>query len=152
MSVKTILSTDSYDLLFHEEDKIIHHILKPSMDDDDNSDVLKGKRVTKWQKLLTVGTDTLIKYGAEKWVSDNRALQKPHSTEDNQWINGPWLERTMAAGWGYWALIVPKTTAAQSDMVKYVRSFYDTGVWVTVHSSEDDAFAWIKTADKVSRA
>lgn len=142
-----ILNTESYELVYHVQDKIVHHTLKPPMDDDDTRDTLNGQPVTKWQKLLTVGTDLLIEHGATKWVADNRVLQKPVNDVDNEWIQEVWQHRAVAAGWKYWALVVPTSLIGQADMVSYVETNYEKGIWVTVFKSVEEAFEWIRGVD-----
>ena len=57
-----------------------------------------------WQELLLTGTEYIEKHGCRRWLSDNRKLGS-HSKETEQWINGVWLPRTIAAGWNTWALV-----------------------------------------------
>src|SRR5271166_4845497 len=118
MSAITVLSNDYFDLLYHEESKIIHHIFKPPMGSD------------QIQEVLSAGTDLLEKNRATKWLSDNRQLAVAFSDEAAQWVNEVWLPRTVRAGWKYWAMVVPEAIIGRADHVKYVESFYDTGIWV----------------------
>ncbi len=132
MTTITALSNDYFDLLFHEDEKIVHHIYKTPMDSDH------------LQELLSAGTDLMEEHGATKWLSDNRLLVNAFSNEAAEWVNNVWLPRTIKAGWKYWAMVVPQSLIGQADHVKYVESFYNTGVWVTVYSDVEPAMKWIK--------
>lgn len=132
MSTATVLSNQYYDLLFHQDTKIVHHIYKPAMSSD------------QLIELLSAGTDLMEEYGATKWVSDNRLLVNTFSDDVAQWVNDVWLPRTVKAGWKYWAMVVPNSVIGRADHVKYVESFHDTGIWVTVHTDVEPAMKWIE--------
>ncbi len=132
MQTITALSNDYFDLLFHEDTKIVHHIYKSPMDSEHLQEVLSG------------GTDLMEKYGATKWVSDNRQLVNAFSDEAAEWVNNVWLPRTIKAGWKYWAMVVPQSVIGQADHVKYVESFFNMGVWVTVYTDVQSAMKWIE--------
>lgn len=134
---RKILSNDYFDLLFHETEKVVHHIYKPPMDDNH------------LKELLTRGTSLMRESGAKKWISDNRRLVNTFSPEYADWTMNVWLPDTIDAGWKYWALVVPEEVAASADHIKFVESFYNSGVWVTVWVNVEDAYKWITASDKV---
>jgi hypothetical protein len=133
MTTTTVLSNKYFDLLFHEDTKIIHHIYKPLM----SSDQLK--------ELLSAGTDLMEKYRSTKWISDNRQLVNTFSDEAAQWVNNVWLPRTVKAGWKYWAMVVPDSVIGRADHIKYVESFHNTGIWVTVYTTVEPAMDWLES-------
>mgnify|MGYP003531402513 CR=1 FL=1 len=133
MSTVTVVSNQYYDLLFHEDIKLVHHIYKPAMSS------------AQVKELLTAGTDLMEKYGATKWLSDNRQLVNTFSDDVAQWVNNVWLPRTIKAGWKYWAMVVPESVIGRADHVKYVESFYNTGIWVTVYTDVESAMKWIES-------
>jgi len=147
MATVEILDTPSYTLVYHEEGKIIHHTLKPPMEADDTRDKHKGKAISKWQRLLTVGTEVLVEHGATKWIGDNRALTKALPAADEEWIQNTWQRDAIARGWKYWALVVPESLVGQADMIKYVESLYEKGLRVTVHSTLEAAFEQLRSYD-----
>lgn len=136
MSVITVRDTAHYQLLFHEDEKIVHHVYKPSM----GSAQLK--------ELLNAGTDLLRQYRAAKWLSDNRQLQTAFTEDDAAWVNNVWLPETVRAGWKYWAMVVPESLIGQADHIQYVESFHGSGVRVSVFSNVDEAMDWITTVDR----
>jgi hypothetical protein len=134
MSTITIIDNEHVKLYYHQDTKIIHHIYTPTV----AGDFLKEE--------LNAGVDLLKKYGAIKWLSDNRELEE-HNREDSDWINNDWLPRAIAAGWKYWALIVPNSFIARVNMIEFTESFYNMGVHVMVTSHPEEGMEWLKTID-----
>ena len=106
MTTIPVLSNDYFDLLFHENEKIVHHIYKPAMDSDH------------LEQVLSAGTDLLEKHQATKWLSDNRLLATAFSDEVAGWVNNVWLPRTIKAGWKYWAMVVPESVISRADHIR----------------------------------
>lgn len=130
MGTITIIDSDSFKLYFHEETKIVHHIMFP----DARGQVLRDG--------LLAGTQLLKQYGAVKWLSDDR--KSPGlSEEDRAWGNEVWNTANVEAGWRYWALVVPEELAARQDMVYLVNTYYDMGVRVQVFTDPDDGMKWL---------
>lgn len=130
-----IIDNDYVTLFYHDDKKMVHHIYKA----DIHGDYLK--------EALTVGTDQLIKYGAIKWLSDNRATEG-HSDEEQAWIDTVWLPRTLKAGWKYWALVLPQNVIGQMNMLHYINSFSERGVLVRVFNNPDEAMTWLEHVDQ----
>ena len=99
------------------------------------------------KKALNTGVEILQQYHAVKWLSDNRAIDA-HTDEETEWVNTHWLPKAIAAGWKYWALVVPKSTAGKMNMNEFVESFYEMGVRVMVFSEPDAAMQWLEKADQ----
>jgi hypothetical protein len=81
---------------------------------------------------LMAGTDQLKKNSAHKWLSDDRnggALPK----EDLEWNHNVWIKQAVAAGWKFWALVMPASVVGQQNMRQ-------------VFSDPDQALAWLKAA------
>jgi|GEM_PF-635647 len=148
MTVTPILNTDAYELVYHVENKIVQHTLKAGINDPDISDVHNGETITKWQRLLTVGTDVLVEHGATKWISDNRVQQVELQDVDQQWIMNTWSKRVMSVGWKYWALVVPESVVSARNTAQFIELFHGYGVWVTVYSDMDKAMTWLVNVDK----
>ncbi|HRF94498.1 MAG TPA: hypothetical protein PLZ51_04870, partial [Aggregatilineales bacterium] len=110
MSTITIIDNPHVKLFYHQDTKIVHHIYGPTI----GGDFL--------QEELNAGVDLLKKYGAIKWLSDNRELEE-HTREDTDWINNDWLPRAIATGWKYWALVVPNSFMARVNMIEFTESF-----------------------------
>lgn len=130
MPTITVITNQYVELYYHEETKIIHHIYHPGV----GGDYLKEE--------LTTGTDWLIEKGAIKWLSDNSAIEGV-TDEEAAWINTEWLPRTIAAGWKFWALVVPNDVMGRMNMVQFVSEFAQQGVLVRVFTESDAAMAWL---------
>lgn len=96
-----------------------------------------------FRDALNAGTEALKKYGACKWLSDDRkmGLLPP---EDVQWGDEDWNQRTIAAGWKYWALVVPQEVVAAGSLMPTIENLYKLGLRVMVFSDLDEAFGWLE--------
>ena len=81
---------------------------------------------------------------ATKWLSDDRynsALPK----EDFEWSTTVWRPRAIAAGWRYWALVLPEKVTGQMSLKKILDGFYgDSPVTYSLFSDPADAIKWLK--------
>ncbi|HEX2621000.1 MAG TPA: hypothetical protein VHL11_12655 [Phototrophicaceae bacterium] len=137
MPRRTVLSNEYFDLFYHEEDKIIHHVFKEKLDSEN------------FPKVLLAGTEVLKTNGAIKWLSDNRRHTIELTDEDNAWANNVWFPQTMRAGWKYWAIVVPDSIVNRADLVRYVNSFHGKGIKVQVFTDDQKALDWLKRVDQV---
>jgi hypothetical protein len=135
MPTITIFDNEHAALFYHQETKIVHHQFKADLDS------------AHMRKTLTGGIDLLKEHQAIKWLSDNRAMHT-HSEEDGEWINANWLPRAIAAGWKYWALVVPNDVMGRMNMSEFVQSFYDRGVRIMVFTDVNEAMRWLEKADR----
>ena len=136
MSVISILDNQYARLVYYTQDKIVHHTFHKPLDS------------THFRLVLNAGVDLLGKYGATKWLSDNRAID-PHSDEDNAWANTEWVPRAIAAGWKYWALVVPHDIKARMNLSGVVNSFFEKGIRVMVFIDPDEAMTWLQQIDQM---
>lgn len=131
MAVKTIIDNQHARLLFDSDKKIIRHELYKSIDSRTLRDVLNG------------GVKLLKEQKSVKWLSDNRDIAA-HSEADTQWINTDWLPRAIAAGWKYWALVVPHDMLARMNMSEFTETFFNMGVRCQVFTDVNEAQAWLE--------
>ncbi|MFN8527695.1 MAG: hypothetical protein U0670_03685 [Anaerolineae bacterium] len=91
---------------------------------------------------LNAGTDALQKYGVYKWLSDDRknGALPPEVVE---WGLEDWNPRTIAAGWRYWANVVPKELAAAGALMPVMEALFGMGLRMMVFSDLDEAIAWL---------
>lgn len=135
MATITVIDSPHARLSFDIDKKIVHHRLHKTIDSQTLRAVLDG------------GIELIKTHNATKWLSDNRAINA-HSEEDTRWINKNWLPRVIAAGWKYWALVVPDDFIARINMVEFVDSFYSQGVRVMVFTDINEAWQWLEGVDK----
>jgi hypothetical protein len=131
MTTLTVLNNPCAQLYFNEDTKIVHHHLNNGIDSTSLRDVLDR------------GIETLKRYGATKWLSDNKDID-PLSDDDAKWVNTSWLPRAIASGWKYWALVVPDSMKARMNMREFVESFYNQGVRVMVFIDVEEAMHWLE--------
>jgi hypothetical protein len=125
-----ILEDPSYTLRYHPDDKIVHHELRA---------YVHGQR---FRNILDRGLDTFKKYGATKWLSDDRG-NNALTPEDAQWAQSDWAPRVMAAGWKFWAVVMPEKVMGQINMRKWIKEYSDRGVTVRAFTDPDEAYAWL---------
>lgn len=90
--------------------------------------------------------EVFINYGADKWLSDDR-LNSAVPTADLEWSVNDWMPRAIAAGWRYWAIIMPDKVAGQWTMNRILTNHEDVRAEVRVFDSVDDALHWLGTVD-----
>jgi hypothetical protein len=135
MPTITLLDDNYASLVYHQEQKIVHHCFHKALDSQH------------LRTVLNQGVDLLTQHGASKWLSDNREID-PHSDEDGRWVNDNWLPRAVAAGWKYWALVVPEEVAARLNMTEFVNSFFERGIRIMVFSEPTNAMKWLEGVDR----
>jgi len=60
-------------------------------------------------------------------------------------VAGPqqWGPGMVAAGWKYWALVVPSEVAAAGTLVPVIDSLYEFGLRMMVFTEVEKALAWL---------
>jgi hypothetical protein len=130
MSTITVIDNEHVQLYYHTDTKIVHHVYQPT---------IGGKYL---REQLTKGVELLKEHDAHKWLSDNH-LFNSLPDEDNKWINDVWLPQAIEAGWRFWALVVPKEDLGRMNMIQFVNSFAQMGVFVRVFVDPDEAMDWL---------
>lgn len=134
MTEMTLIQTDFATLVYHPDAKIVHHTFhKP----------IGGQE---FRNVLNTGAEAMEKYGATKWLSDDRN-NSVLSPEDGGWGSNDWFPRAVKAGFKYWALVVPDDILARMDLKQYIDSFFEQGLRVMVFTKPEDAMAWLRKVD-----
>jgi hypothetical protein len=126
----TILEDAVCSLWYHPKEKIVHHELRS---------FVHGPR---FRNLLDKGLSAFREHGACKWLSDDRgnnALTK----EDGDWAQTDWAPRVIAAGWKYWAVVMPEKVMGQLNMKRWIQEYSERGVTVRHFSDPRAAFTWL---------
>ena len=107
-----------------------------------------NKPVEGWdmRNALLAGTEGLKKYGASKWLSDDR-LNGPITDEDREGGIANWNIPTIEAGWKNWALVVPTAVAAAGSFIPVMEHWYELGLRMMVFDSLDKAIEWLDSVD-----
>lgn len=118
---------------YHSLTKIIHH------------QVHKALRGEAYRQAFVKGTEALRKYGAQKWLSDDRRhFILPQ--EDQEWANAIWFPATRDAGWKYWAIIMPDNAVTVLFLRRFAAQWSAAGVATEVFTSPDPALEWLVNA------
>jgi hypothetical protein len=130
-SRRVILSSEYVTLVFYTQYKIVHHTFhKP----------IAGPA---FREVLARGVELFERRHANKWLSDDRANGALHP-EDGKWAMEIWSKRAVAAGWKYWAIVMPDAALGRANMRRFIREYGDQGVKVSIFGSPEDALAWLK--------
>jgi hypothetical protein len=131
MSEVIIVDTEYMTLKYLKDKRIVcHTIHKP----------VSGQAL---REILYAGTETLIKYGASKWLSDDRR-NGALFIDDCDWGFNDWCRRTVECGWKFWALVVPQRTSDAGSMIPLVDDLSLLGLRMMVFSAPDPALAWLE--------
>jgi hypothetical protein len=132
MPAITIMNDENVSMWYYPESKILHHQMHK---------FLCG---TPFRNALTKGVDTFEKYGAMKWLSDDRATPAL-SKEDLEWGDKVWFPRVAKLGWKYWAIVMPKQVIGQVTLKKLADSYIQRGVNTRLFSSVEEAKQWLES-------
>lgn len=131
MDAVTVVDNEFATLTYHPDSKIVHHVFhKP----------IGGQE---FRNILNSGVDLLHKYGAQKWLSDDRE-NSALPQEDTDWSMTDWFPRARSAGWQYWALVVPPDILARMNLKEFVDMYYEQGLRIMVFTNPDEAKTWLE--------
>jgi hypothetical protein len=126
----TVLDNEYATLKYHPDTKIVHHVFhKP----------ISG---AEFRNVLNEGVKLLQQYGAHKWLSDDRN-NSALSDEDTEWSKTDWFPRAQAAGWRFWALVVPADLMARLNLKEFVDTYYELGLRTMVFTEPEEARKWL---------
>jgi hypothetical protein len=128
---RIVLQNGFATLVYHATFKIVHHTLH------------KPVSGAPFREVLTRGVELFERYGANKWLSDDRGNGALHP-DDGKWTMDVWSARTVAAGWKYWAIVMPDAALGRANMRRFIREYADRGVDVRVFENPEDALTWLK--------
>jgi hypothetical protein len=126
-----LIDNEFVSLRFHAESRIVHHQLKKFIPGSD------------FRELLSTGLELMIKHGAKKWLSDDRGytvLKK----EDSEWAIQVWSPRMVAAGWRYWAIVIPNDPIGQLSLRRFLRTYQERNVTGEIFTEPDAALTWLE--------
>jgi hypothetical protein len=134
MSDITVCSNDYATLVYHSDQKIVHHTFHR---------VISGEE---FRKILNMGCEIFREHGASKWLSDDRN-NSALSPEDTEWSINDWFPRVKQAGWKYWALVVPPDVLAQLNLKEFVDLYWEKGLRIMVFTEPEAAMEWLIKVD-----
>jgi hypothetical protein len=131
MAAVTIMNDENISMWYYPESKILHHQMHK---------FLCGQP---FRDALTKGADVFQKYGAQKWLSDDRATPSL-AKEDLEWGDTVWFPRVAKLGWKYWAIVMPEKVIGQVILKKLMDSYLTRGVTARMFSSVEEAKQWLE--------
>lgn len=135
MSPINLIDTEYVTLQYLPDKKALYHVIHKPYPDDQC-----------FKNTLNAGADALQQYGIHKWLSDDRNLG-PMSPELLQWGAVEFNPRAIAAGWKYWANVVPEQVATAADTFVVMQTLFDVGLRMMVFTSLEQGFSWLETVD-----
>jgi hypothetical protein len=132
MSTITIFDNEQAALWFHPESGIVHHKFKTRISGDD------------FKNVLNQGYELMKQSGATKWLSDDRA-NSALPPEDGAWALDDWRPRVVAAGWKYWAIVLPQNVIGHMNMKLFIAEGAKIGVDVRVFADPGQALVWLES-------
>ncbi len=132
MADLTVIDNEFATLVYHEEMKIVHHTFHKAISGEE------------FRAILNAGAGLLQKYGAQKWLSDDRN-NSALTPEDTLWSKTDWFPRAFQAGWKYWALVVPPDIAARMNLKEFVDTYYELGLRTMVFVEPEEALEWLES-------
>ena len=132
--VLTIIDTEAVSLRYHRSTRIVHH------------EIRRFVHGAELRELLTEGVRAFRKYGACKWLSDDRG-NGPLKPSDGQWAKEVWSREVLAAGWKYWAVVMPAKTMAQMNMERWIAVYAKLGVTAQAFTDPNEAMSWLRLQD-----
>lgn len=129
--VQTIIHNEAVLLCYHPRQKIVHH------------EFHRFVHGAQFREVLEKGLDVFRTRGACKWLSDDRG-NGPIKPADGEWALNDWSPRVVAAGWKYWAVILPEKVLGQMNMRRWIETYAKLGVTARVFADADEAMRWLE--------
>ncbi|HWO09306.1 MAG TPA: hypothetical protein VNN80_07495 [Polyangiaceae bacterium] len=95
-----------------------------------------------FRQALSAGTQAMRQHGATAWLSDDR-LNGPLPDADEAWGTGTWFAQTRAAGWKFWAMVVPERAVGKLNVKRFVELYRRRGIEAQMFTEPADAFVWL---------
>jgi hypothetical protein len=131
-SVETIIDGEGASLWYHADSKIVHHELRQFVSGPE------------FRAILDKGAEVFEKQSANKWLSDDRG-NGPLHPDDAEWALKEWAPRVIAAGWKYWAVVMPHKVLGKMNMKGWIETYAAKGVTVQAFTDPDEALKWLQS-------
>lgn len=132
MIKETVVDTDYATMWYYPEAGIIHHVMHKYTYGD------------QLRYILEEGLAVFRQYGIQKWLSDDRK-NSALPQADIDWSEENWVVPMIAAGWKYWAVVLPDRNVGKAPMLRVVESFSRHGLQVEIFDSPEAALEWLES-------
>jgi hypothetical protein len=134
MKQTTVFENECATMVYYPDVKIVHN-------------TFRGRPTgSLFRDALNAGVETMKKYGATKWLSDDRENEAAFSPEDDEWANKDWFPRMVEVGWNTWAMVVPQKMEARFNVKEIIDTIFAEGVKIMVFTDLDEALEWLAEA------
>lgn len=127
----TLIDGERSSLWYYPGKKIIHHQFRSFVHGED------------FRSVLQKGLEAFRQYGANKWLSDDRGFNAL-TEEDAAWATDEWSPQVIAAGWKYWAVVMPEKVIGKMNLRRWIKKYAELGVTVRTFTDPDEAMAWLE--------
>lgn len=128
-----VVDNEFYIAWCYPEERLIHHRFKQFCSGDD------------FRKSLTMAVEAFETYNCRKWLSDDRDFTGSLAPDDWNWGETNFVDRTVAAGWKYSAMVMPASALAKISTMSLVCYFSSKGVEAKYFVDIEKAEAWIRS-------
>jgi hypothetical protein len=132
---KVLIETEAVSLRYYPATKIVHHELRRFVHGEE------------FRQVLEEGLRAFKEHSACKWLSDDRGngALKP---SDADWALNDWAPRVIAAGWKYWAVVLPEKVVGQMNMRRWIDTYASKGVTAMAFTDPRRAMIWLEAQGK----
>jgi hypothetical protein len=130
--IEVLIESEAVRLRYHSDKKIVHHELRRFVHGEE------------FRQVLEKGLEVFRKHGACKWLSDDRG-NGPLKPADAEWALHDWAPRVMAAGWKFWAVVMPEKVVGQMNMRRWIQTYADQGITARAFSDPGEALRWLES-------
>jgi hypothetical protein len=132
MDTQVIVENEFITIWYHPDSKVVHHKIH------------KNIFGSAFRDSLSAGTAAMARYGATKWLSDDRCNTVVNK-EDEEWGRTVWFTATLKAGWKYWAVIQPEKVLGQMNIKRISETFSAAGITARFFSDPDEGMKWLQS-------
>jgi hypothetical protein len=97
-----------------------------------------------FRAALTAGTQAMQQQRALAWLSDDR-LNGPLPHDDEQWGATHWFQQTRAAGWKYWAMVLPERAVGKLNVKRLIELCRKRGIEAQTFLEPGSARDWLRS-------
>jgi hypothetical protein len=127
----TVIENDNFTVWCYPADGIVSHQFHKYC----YSDIFR--------EMLTNGLEAFQKYHCTKWLSDDRKFGAILPA-DKDWADEFWQPKMLAAGWRYWAMVLPEKVTGKMNIEKVVRELEALGIVASYHTDPEVALMWLR--------
>jgi len=78
------------------------------------------------------------------WLSDDR-VNGPLPHDDEEWAATHWFQQTKAAGWKYWAMVLPERAVGKLNVKRLIELCRKRGIEAQTFVEPDPARDWLRS-------